>query len=62
MNVEKPNPHAVDDAAPSALSSPKQARIDSRSLFGDRKLVLIDHHGETYTLRLTRQGKLILTK
>jgi hemin uptake protein HemP len=37
-------------------------RIDSRVLFGDAAIVLIDHGGETYCLRRTRLGKLILTK
>jgi hemin uptake protein HemP len=37
-------------------------RIDSASLFGDAEIILIEHHGETYVLRKTRKGKLILTK
>lgn len=37
-------------------------RIDSRTLFGESAVVLIDHEGETYALRRTRLGKLILTK
>lgn len=37
-------------------------RIDSRQLLaGDRELV-IDHAGQEYRLRLTRNDKLILTK
>jgi hemin uptake protein HemP len=36
--------------------------IDSRTLLGGRDTVAISHHGELYRLRLTRQGKLILTK
>lgn len=34
----------------------------SRDLLGDGDRLLIEHAGETYVLRLTRQGKLILTK
>lgn len=34
----------------------------SSELFGDAKLIRIDHGGETYQLRITRQGKLILNK
>jgi hemin uptake protein HemP len=37
-------------------------RIDSAALFGPAAVVLIDHEGETYSLRRTRLGKLILTK
>ncbi len=36
--------------------------LDSAELLGARDEVLIVHGGETYRLRRTRQGKLILTK
>ena len=36
--------------------------IDSRNLFGNKDVVLIEHNGEIYTLRKTRNSKLILTK
>ncbi len=36
--------------------------IDSRTLFGQARDVRIAHNGEHYSLRLTRLGKLILTK
>jgi len=36
--------------------------IDSRTLFGPAREVRITHNGEFYSLRLTRLGKLILTK
>jgi hemin uptake protein HemP len=36
--------------------------LDSRALFGGAQVVLIHHEGSTYTLRKTRNGKLILTK
>ncbi|NJD89408.1 MAG: hemin uptake protein HemP [Betaproteobacteria bacterium] len=53
---------------PSRTTSPEsgrpagQRRIASRELFGEAAVVLIDHEGETYSLRRTRLGKLILTK
>jgi hemin uptake protein HemP len=37
-------------------------RVDTRALFRDRQVILIEHAGECYQLRLTRNGKLILTK
>jgi hemin uptake protein HemP len=37
-------------------------RLDSAQLLGGRKQVAISHGGELYSLRLTRNGKLILTK
>lgn len=36
--------------------------IHSSDIFGENKLVLIQHRDEVYRLMITRQGKLILTK
>lgn len=36
--------------------------IDSRELLGTQGRVVIEHQSMKYELRLTRQGKLILTK
>lgn len=36
--------------------------VSSRTLFGDRRTLVIDHEGERYTLRITSNRKLILTK
>lgn len=36
--------------------------IDSRALFDGARTVAIRHGAETYTLRITRADKLILTK
>jgi len=36
--------------------------VSSENLFGTGKEVLIQHRGEQYHLRLTRNDKLILTK
>ena len=41
---------------------PGVVRTSSTALFRGADLVLIEHDGETYTLRQTRQGKLILNK
>lgn len=40
--------------------SPKQ--VTSGALFDGAQEVRIDHHGQEYRLRQTRNGKLILTK
>lgn len=37
-------------------------RLSSSEIFGDDKQVLIEHGLAEYLLRITRQGKLILTK
>jgi hemin uptake protein HemP len=36
--------------------------IAGEQLFSGRQEILIDHNGDTYRLRITRNGKLILTK
>ena len=39
-----------------------QPRVDIRDLVGPRGQITISHAGTDYTLRITRNGKLILTK
>jgi hemin uptake protein HemP len=36
--------------------------VDSKSLFDDKRTVKIFHNGAVYTLRITKENKLILTK
>ncbi len=36
--------------------------ISSSELFGQNHFVYIEHEGQKYTLRVTRENKLILTK
>jgi hemin uptake protein HemP len=42
-------------------SAPVQARVSSEVLLGSRKELVIVHNGREYRLRLTQNGKLILT-
>jgi hemin uptake protein HemP len=42
--------------------SPAIPRYESRTLFRSARELVIEHAGHEYRLRLTRQGKLILTK
>jgi hemin uptake protein HemP len=44
---------------PAPVSAPRQ--VASESLLGDAKALLIIHNGREYRLRLTQNGKLILT-
>ena len=37
-------------------------RIDSQTLMGGQSLLMIEHAGNSYYLRMTRNNKLILTK
>ena len=39
-----------------------QRRVNSETLMGGERTLVIQHQGEEYTLRLTRLGKLLLTK
>lgn len=49
---------------PKRLSAVTDAprRLPSKELFGTGSEVVIQHGAEQYRLRITRQGKLILTK
>ncbi len=51
-----------DDRRADAAGPPAQEHIPAALLFRGRQEILIGHHGETYRLRITRNGKLILTK
>jgi len=50
----------ADDAPPPGANSLK--RLTSEELIGPAREMLIRHAGFDYRLRITRQGKLILTK
>lgn len=54
--------HATLPAVRTASPSPKAEKLDSRTLFGEKRELLIVHQGEAYRLTITRQNKLILTK
>ena len=58
--MRRPTPGAP--GAQSAAPAQPPPRISSASLLGPAGIVLIAHEGATYTLRRTRNGKLILTK
>ena len=51
-----------NDQFPAATAGTEGNRYDSRELFGNRQEICIEHAGQAYRLRITRQGKLILTK
>jgi len=60
--MSQPEPLSTS-SAPAPQRPPADARqLDSRSLFGAARELLIQHNGALYRLRLTRAGKLILTK
>lgn len=49
-----------NSAIPQRPAQPQ--KVDSASLFGNARELIIRHGNEEYRLRLTSQGKLILTK
>lgn len=49
------------DGSPSALNG-ELPRLSSRTLFRAAREIIIEHDGADYRLRLTTNGKLILTK
>lgn len=49
-------------AADGAVTAQQQRVLDTASLFGGGREVILTHRGEQYRLRLTQSGKLILTK
>lgn len=53
----------VAGSEPAATTGSDGVRIVSaRELLGERRLVQIEHRGEIYTLRITKNDRLILTK
>jgi hemin uptake protein HemP len=59
----KPQAATCGSSAPAATSPrPQPARIQAAALFGGGRELVIVHQEEEYRLRVTRKGKLILTK
>ena len=57
------SPQKPDESPPESHSEKESRRlIRSEELLGGAQEVLIEHEGQTYRLRLTRSGKLILHK
>ena len=53
--MQRPDPEAIGGAG--AVRT-----VTARDLLGARGIVRIEHEGETYTLRVTRNNRLILTR
>ena len=56
-----PQPTAPEPS-PLAEKTETRPRIDSEKIFGGATTVEIEHAGQRYLLRVTRENKLILTK
>lgn len=67
MSPQTPTAEALPPALPCAVAGPAVTApadrvLDSRAILGRHQEVTIRHRDQTYRLRETRQGKLILTK
>ena len=63
--METQNKRAVNETVFSTTTEQpveRKRRINSTSLFRERKDIVLVHGEEEYVLRITRKGKLILTK
>jgi len=55
--------HSAPNSAAPLSAQPAMEMISSAGLFaGGKREIMIDHAGAVYRLRITRGGKLILTK
>ena len=61
MNTMDESPSSHSQNPLDTLSDVAPRRIASESLLGEAKALLIMHNGREYRLRLTQNGKLILT-
>lgn len=52
----------TNEAGSTTDTSKRVRRVRASEVLGPRGLVQIEHEGEVYTLRLTRNNRLILTK
>jgi hemin uptake protein HemP len=62
MDSERKDPTPSHSQTPDPPVDGEEPVITSGSLFGPHREVLIRHADEIYRLRITRTGKLILTK
>ena len=58
--AQTPVPQPASRVSP--LSRPQRKRITTAALMQGARDIIILHHGEEYLLRITKTGKLILTK
>jgi hemin uptake protein HemP len=62
MDDQHNKPPEVPPSTPQPLPASDETVISSETLFGTQREVLIRHSDDLYRLRITRTGKLILTK
>ena len=62
MDVPSDKQNGGDPSRPTERREPGLAIVDTAKLFEGGSEVRLVHRGQEYRLRITRQGKLILTK
>jgi hemin uptake protein HemP len=69
MNHEEPDPDEEDERVQATIdptasgAKPHVLRtVRARDLLGSERVLRIEHEGQVYTLRITRNDRLILTK
>lgn len=62
MTLKENTGYNPSSQASQNLSTGSVARYTSKILFSGAREIVIEHAGDEYRLRLTNQGKLILTK
>jgi hemin uptake protein HemP len=60
--MREPRTNIAPPPADVPAAGAKKPRIESQRLFQGNSEIVIVHHDEEYSLRITRNGKLILTK
>ncbi|MBX9811609.1 MAG: hemin uptake protein HemP [Burkholderiales bacterium] len=61
MSTDDQSSRKLDRKLRKAINAATPCRVTSRELLGDRIELVIEHEGREYRLRLTQNGKLILT-
>lgn len=59
---ESATPYFSKNKTPQDLDSANPIRVTSEQLLAGRRELFIEHGGDSYRLRVTNKGKLILTK
>lgn len=60
--MEKPYPDLSARQAPAQADGMRVPCVKVAALFGRNSEIVLEHRGELYRLRITKNGKLILTK
>ena len=61
-DMSQPEPLGTSHSPAPVRTADDTRQLDSQVLFGAARELLIQHNGALYRLRMTRAGKLILTK